>query len=84
MAARESVVAGIPGTIERFDDMFAIIALSDGQTIRWPIKDLPEDCAQGTRVRLVLKTSVSDQIEQEQLAKSILNEILRGDEGKKS
>lgn len=76
--------AGMTGTIERFDGTSAIIALSDGQSVRWPIQDLPKDCAVGTAVRLLLKTSASDQADREQLAKSILNEILRGDEGKKS
>lgn len=75
---------GIKGTIERFEDAVAIIALADGQQIKWPIKTLPDGCAVGSTVRLILKTSESDQADREQLAKSILNEILRGDETKSS
>ena len=84
MAVHETEALGASGTIERFEDTMAVITLGDGQSIRWAIKDLPKDCAVGTTVRLVLKTSTSDQADREQLAKSILNEILRGDEGKKS
>ena len=75
---------GLTGKVERFEDKFAVIILSDGQTVRWPIKYLPEDCVQGTKVRLVVKTSANEQVEREQLAKTVLNEILRGDERKKS
>ena len=80
----ESAGEGLVGTIDRFEEKFAVITTSDGQTVRWPIKNLPDDCVQGSMVRLVLKTSGSEQAEREQLAKTVLNEILRGDEGKKS
>jgi hypothetical protein len=75
---------GLKGTIERFENTVAIITLADGQKIQWPIKTLPDGCAVGSVVRLLLKTSESDQADREQLAKSILNEILRGDENKSS
>ena len=84
MAVHETEAVGMSGIIKRFEDTMAVIELRDGQSIRWSIKDLPKDCAVGTTVRLVLKTSASDQADREQLAKSILNEILRGDDGKKS
>lgn len=75
---------GLSGTIERFEEKFAVITTDDGQTIRWPIKDLPDDCAKNSRLRLVLKTAAANQAEREKLAKTILNEILRGDEGQKN
>ena len=67
----------IAATITKFEDTFAVVTTTDGQTVRWPIKELPDDCAIGSQVRLVLATTQSDEEERKRLAKTILNEILK-------
>jgi len=65
------------GTIEAFQEKMAVILTRDGQKLLWPIKDLPEDCGVGSEVKLILTTVQSDQAERQQIAKTILNEILK-------
>ena len=67
----------IAATITKFEDTFAVVTIADGQTVRWPIKELPENCAIGSQVRLVLTTTQSDEEERKRLAKTILNEVLK-------
>ncbi len=66
----------LEGVIENFVDKKAVIVTKDGQKLSWPIKNLPEDCEKGTRIRIILTTSKTDQEERQKLAKAILNEIL--------
>jgi len=63
--------------IDRFEDTLAIVVTADGQTLRWPIKNLPENCQKGQAVRLVMSSAESEQAEREILAKTILNQILK-------
>lgn len=67
----------LSGKVEKFEQKMAVILIDDGQKLLWPIKDLPDDCEVGTKVRLILATSKSDQEEREQVSKTILNEILK-------
>ena len=67
--------------IEKFENKDAVVAVADGQRLHWPIKDLPEGCEIGSEVRLILATTLTDQEEHQQIAKAILNEILK--DGKK-
>lgn len=67
----------LEGTLERFEEKFGIIKITDGQELRWPIAQLPEDLQVGGTLRLGLHTSVTDEAEREALAKSILNEMLK-------
>lgn len=67
----------IEAAIERFEGTDALIKTKDGTVIRWPIKRLPDDATPGATVRLVLRTSGSEQLEREQVAKTILNEMLK-------
>ena len=60
----------IKGTIERLDDRVAEINLNDGQKILWPKERLSRDHKEGDEVLLSL-------IKQEELAKEILNIILK-------
>lgn len=67
----------IKAAIDRFEDDFAIIKTEDGQEIRWPKQDLPEDAREGSGVRLGIATSQTDEEERAKLAKTLLNEILQ-------
>lgn len=66
--------------IEQFVGKFALLKTEDGQLINWPIKQLPDEAKIGSCVRLVLRTSGSEKIERERMAKTILNEILKTDD----
>jgi transcription elongation factor len=67
--------------IDRFENKIAIIKTQDGQELHWPIKNLPDDCQQGSALRIILSTSQTDQQEREKIAKTILNQLLKqGDE----
>lgn len=65
------------GKIEEFKDTSAIVKLSDGQKVTWPIKNLPDNCSVGTKIRLSLNTSQTDKAGNDEIARSILNEVLK-------
>ena len=67
----------LKATIEGFEDKNAIIRFEDGQVIRWPQKNLPDDCIQGNIIRIILKTTEDDSVEREKIAKEILNQLLK-------
>jgi len=70
----------LKGVVDRFEGDKAVVRLDDGQQVIWPVNDLPEGVSEGEAVRLVLYTAKDDEVEREELAKAILNEILK-DEG---
>ena len=70
----------ISGAIDRFEGKTAIIKTEDGQEIIWPIKNLPDETAEGSAVRLLLSTKKTDEEEREKLAKNMLNQILKTDD----
>lgn len=67
----------IKGKVEKFQDKVAVISTTDNQKLLWPIKNLPEDCQVGQEIRLTISTEKTDQAEREQLAKTLLNQILK-------
>ncbi len=67
----------LDAVIERFEDTAAIVTTGDGQQLRWPIKNLPENIEKGQAVRLTLSSAASELAEREMIAKSILNQILK-------
>jgi hypothetical protein len=67
----------IKAVIDRFEGKNAVLRTEDGQELIWPIKNLPEDATEGSSIRLVLSTSITDKEEREKLAKTLLNEILK-------
>ena len=69
----------IGATVVSFDGTDAVLQIEAGGTVRWPIKRLPDGVAVGAAVRLALFTSSSERAEREQVAKSVLNEILKAD-----
>lgn len=67
----------LQGIIENFEGKDAVIKFEDGQTLRVPVKNLPDDAEKGGTVRFAVKTAESDKQERELLAKEILNEMLK-------
>jgi len=65
------------GVILEFQEKMAVIQLSDGQKILWPIKNLPDDAAQNQKIKLTASTNQSEENEREKIAKTILNQILK-------
>ncbi|MBN1778611.1 MAG: hypothetical protein JW816_00080 [Candidatus Buchananbacteria bacterium] len=65
------------GVILEFQEKMAVIQLSDGQKILWPIKNLPDDAAQNQKIKLTTSTNQSEENEREKIAKTILNQILK-------
>lgn len=61
---------------KKFEGKFAVLEISDGQIIRWPIKDLPEDVQAGTEVRLLVSSKKTANEEREQVAQLVLNKII--------
>ena len=65
------------GVIDRIEENKAVIKLDDGQQVIWPASDLPEGLTEGDNLRLVLYMASNDTAEQEEMAKAILNKILK-------
>lgn len=72
---------GMPGKVVRFQDTLALIELSNGKIIEWPIQHLPDACEKGSVVLLKIVTEGSERAERENLAKALLNQILEAREG---
>ena len=66
----------IQAVIDRFEGSFAILVCDDGQKIHWQKENLPSDAHEGSVVHLALQTSEEETKKQEELAKTMLNEIL--------
>ncbi len=72
----------IPGhhisvTVRSFEGTDAVLAFPDGRTIRWPIKELPDDIAEGAHLRLIVSTDALDGERREELVRAMLNTLLR-------
>lgn len=65
------------GVIDRFEGQKAVIKLDDGQQVIWPASELPERLTEGDNLRLVLSTSRDGTAEREEMAKAVLNKILK-------
>jgi hypothetical protein len=63
--------------VKKFEDKLAVLVLEDNQKINWPIKDLPEDVEQGSKIRITISSSTSKEEERKKLAKELINEILQ-------
>jgi len=70
----------LSGRIEKLEDKQGVVVLTDGQKVFWPLNDLPPGCQLGDKVRLVLTTDGKEAEKREQLAKTILNQILKSKE----
>ncbi|MFA5069664.1 MAG: hypothetical protein WC528_00025 [Patescibacteria group bacterium] len=63
--------------VVQFEDKAAQLVFPDGQTINWPIKNLPDDIKEGDETRLVFSSAASEVEEREKIAKEILNQLLK-------
>ncbi|MFH1207711.1 MAG: DUF3006 domain-containing protein [Patescibacteria group bacterium] len=63
-------------TVKRFEGKFAVLETSDRQSVRWPIKNLPDDVQEGASVRLLLSSAKTDQETREKLARTVINSLL--------
>jgi len=67
----------LEGTIDRFEEEYAVIKLEDGQTVDWPIVNLPEDLAEGETIKIYIKSGSEETEANAGQAKKILNELLK-------
>ena len=65
------------GVIDSFEDTMAVIKTQDGQTLRWPKNNLPDEYKQGSSIKLTIASSLNEKIKAEHMAKTILNELLK-------
>ena len=63
-------------TVKRFEGKFAVLETSDRQSIRWPIKNLPDDVQEGAAIRLLLSSAKTDEAAREKLARTVINSLL--------
>lgn len=67
----------VAATLDRIEGISAVFQLDDGQKLNWPVANLPADLKEGGQVKLVLYTDKDEQEEREEIAKAVLNEILK-------
>ena len=65
----------LSGNIDRLEGEVAILRLSDGQELHWPVERLPAGATEGAAIRLFMLTDVDQTKSQKELAQEILNEI---------
>jgi hypothetical protein len=63
-------------TVGRFEGKFAVLEAEDGLTVRWPIKQLPDDIQEGAFVRLSVSSAKTDEESHQQLARAVINSLL--------
>jgi len=64
-------------TVDRIEKEVAVLKFDDGQILNWSLENLPADVEEGSQIKLVLFSDKSEQAEREELAKTVLNEILK-------
>lgn len=67
----------LTGKIESLQNSSAVIKLSNGQKIPWPLDNLPMECEIGTEVTLTISAEKNDDQNKDELAKQVLNDFLR-------
>ncbi len=67
----------IKAVIDRFEGTWAVLAFDDGQMLNWPIKNLPDGLREGAVLRFTLSLDGDEELERQQTAKDLLNEILK-------
>ena len=67
----------LEGIIDRFEEEYAVIKLEDGQTIDWPLGNLPEDLGEGEAIKISIKNNTAAEEKQNNQAKEILNTLLK-------
>lgn len=67
----------IETTIDRFEGEKAIIKTKDNESIIWPKNKLPTEAKEGSVIVINIQNAQEKESDKKQLAKDILNEILR-------
>ena len=71
----------LQATVDRFEENFAIVSFPNGDTLTIHIDDLPNDTAEGSILyfnpSLEMIEQPKESVTQENLAKTILNQILK-------
>lgn len=65
--------------IDRFEGEKAVLKFPDGQTLIVPIDYLPEDASESSALKVFFGGDIGQEEEKEQLAKKMLNELLKSD-----
>lgn len=63
---------------DRFEGGYAVLRLSDGQEIFWPKNQIPQDIKLGEKIYLLIRSLEETKIDNQDLAKNILEQILNG------
>lgn len=66
----------LKATTKKFEGKFAVFETEDQQELQWPIKDLPDDIQQGSKIRLILSTAKTDSESKEKIVKAVINHLL--------
>jgi len=66
-------------TVDRFEGVFAVLTYGEGELL-WPKNKLPEHTAEGDVISLVAKKDKDATKDRTELAKTMLNELLKRDE----
>lgn len=75
----------LQATVDRFEENFAIVSFPNGDTLTIHIDDLPNDTTEGSilyfnpslELEELPKEQLKDATDQDDLAKTILNQILK-------
>lgn len=63
--------------VQGLQDRLAVLKLEDGQIVNWPKARLPQGVAEGSKIRIFVSTSLTEEEERAKLARNLLNEILK-------
>ncbi len=66
----------LKATVSGFEGTSAILTVEGGMTVRWPIKQLPDDVREGSTIRLIASSTRTEQEEREKLAREVINSLL--------
>ena len=75
----EMTINELKVTIDRFEGQFAVMTYGEGELL-WPKNKLPEHVSEGDVMVLVAKRDEDATKDRTELAKTMLNELLKKDE----
>lgn len=67
----------IQGIIDRFEENYAVVVFDNGDVLNVSIEELPDDTEEGSVIYFHPSRAADAQIEKTELAKAILNNILK-------
>ncbi len=66
----------IGGIIDRLEEDYAVILLDSGNRVDWPILALPDEIGEGDSVNFSINENVVATNSREELARTMLNQLL--------